>query len=257
MSTDNVEARRQSLLIQRQQIDRELAALEGAPESSPLPEPSRARSDGRKTGGRPVRGIVLDVLDDLAVPTYTRELMHYVRAGYGIGIPADRFGSLRHKEREAYDAARGRTVFIGSALTVRGESIKRLLIRSDWNLADRVVAPTTGRRQFLRITKRLIEIALTRHDAIADWDAFRILVGDHVRDIPGIVFRRDDWKPEAWHEVVESVLLEIEERDAQARAQVALRLQNTMSERDLIFGTEDRVDPEPRIVAPIRAEHFA
>jgi hypothetical protein len=270
MSTSTAEQRRRELLAERERINQELAALDaltqpagGTPALDTLleqVEPSQPaepeHKDGRRAGGRPVRGIILDLLDDLGVATYTRELMHFARAAHGLRIPADRFGSIRQKERDAYDASRGRTVFIGCALTHRGESVKRLLIRSDWDLVDRVVAPTTGRHQFLKVTARLVDIAIDRRETIADWDAFRILVGDHVRDVPGLSFQRESWTPEAWRDALAAMLPAIAERDAQARAQIALRLQNTMPERNLIFGTEERVDPEPRLVAPIRAEHF-
>src|SRR5689334_18055796 len=118
-------------------------------------------ASGRRVPVRPVRTVVLDTLDDLDWPTYTRELANYCRARYGREILPTRFGTLASDEMKSFRAARRpQSVWLAFALTAdRAEPIKRLCTRSDWPLERRIVAPTSGRVQFLKITARLCELA--------------------------------------------------------------------------------------------------
>ena len=66
----------------------------------------------------------------------------YIEARTGDKIQPTRFGVLARDERNSFNSSRTRPVYLGFALTsVRGEAIKRLLVRSDWELERRIVAP--------------------------------------------------------------------------------------------------------------------
>lgn len=183
----DVGRRRAQILGKIEQLKSELLSLD---------EPKAEK----RRGGRPVRGLLLDALDDLGLPAYSREAQQFLRSVTGEWIEPTRFSSLRMKERDAFDRKAGRTVYMGCAITERGEAVKRLLVRSDWLLEDRVVASTTGRCQYLRMTEKLCTIFLERLSIITDESTFRLLIADHARDLPGVNFRRDRWEPEKWRE---------------------------------------------------------
>ena len=249
----DVERRKQELRRLIEEHQRELSALEGGS----VPKGGRRDdSSGARRIARPLRAIVLDALEDLQTPAYTREIMQYVAAVYGERPEPTRFGGLRQKEQDAYLAGRTRTVFICCGVTETGESIKRLLARSDWDLMDRVIAPTTGRTQYLRVTRRLCDLALQRPHLIADFETFKLVVADHARDLPGVNFKRAQWEPEKWRELAHSHLAEIEEIDRQNRAAIAMRLRNNLTDAQQLFGTEHAVEPEPKILRPITEASF-
>jgi hypothetical protein len=199
---------------------------------------------------------VLDALDDIEWPAYSRELMHYVRARYGRHVNPTRFGTLASDESAAYDKRQRKAVTSGRsgarpepravwlcfALTYdRGEAIKRLWARSDWPLDRRIVAPTTGRVQHLKLTKRLCELALEAGDAAADPMAMKIIAADHARDVPGVDFRRGDFPLGAWRDSAEALLRDLEPRDQEARRRAA-ELLSHRAERHQLFGAPDVAD---------------
>lgn len=196
---------------------------------------------------RPVRGLVLDALDDIGWPTYSRQIAAYAQARYGRSIPATRFGVLMNDEIEAYvnrqdPRRRPRTVWMCPALTWdRAEPIKRLLTRSEWPLERRVFAPTTGRVQYLTTTIRLCEIAMTAGDTAADPETLRILAADHARDLVGIEFRRGHFPLEEWAAIARKLLVEVAERDEEMRRSAAARFEVQLDERSQLFGLPEEV----------------
>lgn len=207
---------------------------------------------------RPLRLLVLDALDDLGWPTYSRELMLYLKARYGRNVNPTRFGTLGSDEIKAFGnrassddspatnegirRAGPRPVWLCFGLTHdRGEAIKRLWARSDWPLERRVVAPTSGRIQNLRLTHRLAELALDAGDTAADPVAMKIIAADHARDLPGVTFRRGDFPLEAWRDTAVRLLQELEPRDEEARVEAARNIARR-SERFQLFGIPDVVE---------------
>jgi hypothetical protein len=200
-------------------------------------------SSAPKLRGRPVRDLMLDSLEDLASPAYSRELALYCEARYGRKVPAERFGTLASDEIAAYRKAPGRRpVYLCFALTAdRHEPIKRLLARSDWPLECRVVAPTTGRVQHLKITAALCELALGAEEAAADPEMMRIIAADHARDLPVIKVQRGKFDLGLWRDTAHDLLSQLEPRDELARRESALRLADR-PEFFQLFGLPDVID---------------
>lgn len=189
---------------------------------------------------RPVRDVVLDALDDLGWPAYSREIAQYCEARYGRTIESTRFGALRADEVKSFrhPARRPRPVWLCNAITAdHGEAIKRLLARSDWPLERRIVAPTTGRVQHLMITARLCEIAETADKTAADPDRLRMIAADHARDIPGVRLRKAQFLLEDWRNLASAELAKVIERDEHAR-QTAARWLADRDEFYRLFGTD-------------------
>lgn len=219
-------------------------------------EPS-ANGVGRSTvaagrRGRPVRAVLLDSLEDLGWPAYTRELALYCEARYGRKIPPTRFGTLAADEVEAYRKSDGksRPVWLCFALTHdRHEPIKRLLARSDWPVDRRIHGPTTGRIQHLWITNRLCELALRVDDYAADAEMLRIIAADHARDLPGVTVRRGEFDLPLWRQVAGELLADLGPRDEEMRRESADRLAKR-SQFFQLFGVPDVIEGfrnEPRV----------
>jgi hypothetical protein len=244
------EERRRALLEQISEAKAELAALGYRDE-----DPGRAPVALRYTSSRPLRSQVLDALDDLGMPAFTREVSQYLAAVKGDRIDPTRFGSLRAQEMKAYDGPHPRSVYIAYGLTARGEAIKRYICRSDWDLAERVVAPTTGRVQHLRMTRRLCHLALNAEEGTqtVDIDLLKLYAADHARALPGVKFQRGQFNLAAWRDLADELLMDIVEKDLAERLQIAARL-NMMPARMQLFGSDKFVDPEPRLRPPITSE---
>jgi hypothetical protein len=221
------------------EINREIEAVaETAPSRAAPPPASPPRSSPRST----LRAKVLDALDDIGWATYTRQLGPYLEARHGERVAPSRFGVLAADEQAAFRNGRPRPVYIGFALTWdRGEPIKRLLTRSDWPLEQRIVAPTTGRVQHLRVLARLCEIADELGPRAADPDRLRFLIADHARDLPGVKVDRGRVELKRWRDLALEELQRFEERDGANRRQAAERLAGR-SEWALLFGTPEVVE---------------
>lgn len=185
-----------------------------------------AESSARRQG-RPLRAVVLDALDDIGWPTYSRELSQVCSAWFGRAIQPERFGSLGNDEVKAFqralEASRVRPVWLCFALTHdRHQPIKRLWGRSDWPLEWRIVAPTSGRIQHLKLTASLCELA--QREGAANPDMMCIIAADHARDLPGVRVQRARFELDAWRTIALELLDELEPRDAETRAESAARL---------------------------------
>jgi hypothetical protein len=244
---DQRTARREQI---REEINRLVGELTALGDSTPAGG-KLALDEPRASKGRPLRQQVLDSLEILGVAALSREIQAFLAAVYGDDVDPTRFGSIRREEMKSYDSAtRPRTLYIAYGLTERGEAIKRLLCRSDWPLEERVVAPTTGRVQHLRITLRLCEFALKERDHVARQDALDIMVADHARDLPGVPFTRGQFPFELWRARAAVLLDETLERDHAARKAIARRLRLRNDERLHLFGTEKQAQ-DTRIDPPI------
>jgi hypothetical protein len=191
-----------------------------------------------------VRSVVLDALDDLQLPSYTRELAGYCKARYGRQIPPTRFGTLASDEMKAFLArSRPRSVWLAFALTYdRAEPIKRLWTRSDWPLDQRLVAPTTGRVQFLKMTARLCELA--QEAGAADPEMMRIIAADHARDLPGVQFKRGTFDLDAWRSLALEHLSKLEPRDAELRHEAAAKWATKLRGANLLFGAPQLLETD-------------
>lgn len=229
----------EDLLRVREELEARLVEVdmllkEAVPGDAPRNAPRRSR--GAK---QPVRAKVLDALEDLGWPAYTRQIAQYVESRTGDKIPPPRFGVLARDEQKSFISSRVRPVYIGFALTsVRGEAIKRLLVRSDWSLERRIVAPTTGRVQHLMMTKRFCELALELEHLAAEPERLRFLAADHARDLPGVKVRHGRFDLEQWRDLAQAELERVLPHDQEERAEAAARLRHR-PERALLFGVPE------------------
>jgi hypothetical protein len=225
---------RDALLKKREALLDELKALDRQLEqgTAPTPQPSRR--------GLPVREAILDALEELGVMAYSRELVLYVKARYGRDVAPARFGTLDKDEQNAFDNGRPKAVFLCHGITSdRFEGIKRLWARSDWPLEARIVAPTTGRIQHLRITAQLCRIAKQEAVPFADPETLRFIAADHARDLPGVRLKRGEFDLDGWRELASEELEKFEPNDLERRREAAGRLR-ALPERDQLFGAPDR-----------------
>jgi hypothetical protein len=204
---------------------------------------------------RPVRAMVLDVLEDTGMATYSREISQLLAAVYGRSISSSRFGALSADEANIHISDRPRSVYLGHVLTAeRFEPIKRLWIRSDWPLTERVVASTTSRVRHLRMTMKLCDLAEQYADHAADPAMLKILAADHAADLPGIKVRRGEFPLREWRAIADDLLAELEPRDAEARVEAVDRLAD-FAEHYQLFGPPQVVsvtDAEPTATGPER-----
>jgi hypothetical protein len=228
----------------------------GASPSGPSPSLASQERSGRefdalspRSDRRPVRAVVLDVLEDTGIPTYSREISQLVTAMYGRSVSSTRFGALSADEQRMHVSSRPRSVYLGHALTAeRFEPIKRLWIRSDWPLIERVLAPTTSRTRHLRMTVQLCDLAEAYAERAADPVMLKILAADHAADLPGVQVRRGKFPLTEWRAVATELLAELGPRDADSRAEAAQRLAE-LAEQHQLFGPPQIVavtDEEPR-----------
>jgi hypothetical protein len=212
-----------------------------------------ASRPGKGTARRPVRAMVLDVLEDTGMATYSREISQLLTALYGRSISPSRFGALSADEANIHISDRPRSVYLGHVLTAeRFEPIKRLWIRSDWPLTERVMASTTSRIRHLRMTVKLCDLAEQYADHAADPTMLKILAADHAADLPGIKIRRGEFPLKQWRAIAIDLLAELEPRDAEARVEAADRLAD-LAEHYQLFGPPQVVsvtDAEPTATGP-------
>ena len=120
----------------------------------------------------------------------------------------------------------------------RHRPIKRLLCRSDWPLDRRILAPSSGLVQYLKLTARLCEMALKLESSAADPQMLRIIAADHARDLPGVRLIRGRFDLEGWRSIALHQLRETADRDEEARVASAKRLEGR-SELYQLFGMPD------------------
>lgn len=241
------QSRREELLRMKSQLEDLLSGVEaqiretGTPEMVDPKESSGRAHEIRWTGSkRPVRELVLDSLDELGWPAYTREITQYSAARFGREIAATRYGSLMKDEMQAFRPGTSRRpVWLCFALTSdRHQAIKRLLCRSDWPLDRRILAPTSGLVQYLNLTARLCELAAKFESSAADPQMLRIIAADHARDLPGVRLIKGKFDLEGWRSVALEQLRDAAERDEVARKASAERLE-ARSELYQLFGMPD------------------
>lgn len=235
-NADRLKRKRERLLQEVQRIDRALADPE----------------EGRPTPRRSLREIVLDMLEDAGVMLHSRTLSQLVRARYDREIKSTRFGTLASDEEKAYRAGRPRSVFLCHGLTHdRGEPIKRLWARSDWDLEDRLVASGTGRVIFLRTAVWLIGLAEEGTTAWARPELLQYLAADAARDL-GFAVRKGDRSFARWRKAAERELERLAPGDEEARREAAERLEGRLKSDQRLFGASEDLTVLPGTIGPWR-----
>jgi hypothetical protein len=100
----------------------------------------------------------------------------------------------------------------------------RLITRTDWPLAKRIMAPTTGRLRHLRLTSRLCELAISAELDFADHVQLLRIAAAHARGLPQTVVKHGEFEPEAWYHLARNLIEELYREDEQARVSTAARL---------------------------------
>jgi hypothetical protein len=188
--------------------------------------------------------VLIEALSELNCPAYTSELSHYLRARYG--------KSSRALTPTRIERVVGNNILVHreggmpsinpslcTALTSEyGEAIMRLISRTDWPLARRVVAATTGRARHLLMTARLCDLALNKKGYFADHPTLLRLTATHARGLPDTVVRYERYDLEEWLGLSLELSREADGEDERARVDAAARLAITPGFHP-IFGMRD------------------
>jgi hypothetical protein len=228
--------KRENLIKKRDALTTQLEAVTTALRNHEL-----EKSEFGKITRLPVRVALLDALDELGTMAYSRQLLLYIKARWGREIAPARFGTASKDEERAFDSRRPHAVYLAHGLTSqRFEPIKRLWARSDWPIDKRIVAPTSGRVLYLRMTARICELALRSEELAVDPEMMRILAADHARDLPGTKFRRGSFELELWRDIAIRLLDDLAPRDQELRSEAAERLA-ALTPREQLFGAEEPI----------------
>ena len=131
-------------------------------------EPDRFGVYRGRAGQRPMREIILDVVDELGVPASPRLISDYALATLGLSIPPTRFGSLRRDEERAYQRdAHARPAWLTPAINAAGlAAIPRLIASSAWEPERRLIAARTLRVNHLKALLALLKKSSTADERV-------------------------------------------------------------------------------------------
>ncbi|MBV5999034.1 hypothetical protein KUU21_05160 [Pseudomonas aeruginosa] len=194
----------------------------------------------REKKGRPLRDITLDMLQEARCPLNSLLLASVIRPLHGRSIPATRFGTLSNDEARSFESSRARPVYLCHCITYdQGQAVKRFWARSDWPLADRIMAPMTGRILFLKGAAWTINLArlVSEGQIPADNPAtLQYVAADQARDA-GFPVQRTKFLYDEWLAVISASLDKHEAEDRALREAAAMELEQQLSERDQLFGS--------------------
>lgn len=191
-----------------------------------------------------LREALLEALSELTCPAYTDELAPYLRARHG---RVYRTLSATRIEREvegvfhrygAEDVSPSEPSLCTAITAEHGESIMKLIARTDWPLTQRVVAATTGRVRHLLITARLCELAIKRKSHFAEHRALLRLTAAHARGLPDAVVWYNKYDLAGWLGLSLELIKASSGEDEEERAGAAARL-SSLPGFHPIFGMPD------------------
>jgi hypothetical protein len=183
---------------------------------------------------------MVEALTDVGVLAHTRILRIFIDAVYGRSIPATRFSGLSAEEQRAHVQGRPRTVWLCHGLTSdRCEAIQRTWGLSSWDLADRIVAPTTGRVQHLRLTERICELALEADAFARHPEKMRYLSADLAGGIPSVKVRKGVFPLREWQATARELLEKFGPEDEVVRREAAAKIAASKSPHHQLFGVPE------------------
>lgn len=222
------------LKAQEAKLERQLAEVR---EQRAALEKGSGSKSGK--GGRPIRDIILDLLQGARCPINSLVLASVIRPLHGRAVPSTRFGTLSNDEASSYDSSRARPVYLCHGLTFdHGQAVKRFWARSDWPLAERVIGPMSGRILFLKGAAWTIELARLVSDKQLPADnpeTLNYVAADQARDA-GIQVKRGSFPYDSWASLISDAIARHDAEDRAVREKAALDLERRLSERDLLFG---------------------
>jgi hypothetical protein len=178
--------------------------------------------------GRPLRELVLDVVDAVGVPVAPRVVADYGQARFGVRIPAGRLASLRRDERRAFDAdPASRPAFLAPALLADTlTAVPRLVTSSAWPLERRIIGPRSLRVNHLKTLLAVCDAA----ELLAGRDdrghtgllGMQRMGAGLARTVPGALVDAS-FDPARARAAAREELAVIEEADAADRQQAAAR----------------------------------
>lgn len=224
----------EQIRTQEAELERQLVKLRA--QRIALEKGARPKSLDRK---RPLRDLTLELLQDAGVPLNSLLLANIIRPLFGRDIPATRFGTLANDEAKSYDSSRARPVYLCHCLTHdKGQAVKRFWARSDWDLAERVIGPMTGRVHFLEGAAWTINLArlVAEGELAADKpEVLHYVAADQARDA-GLVVKRGEFPYEDWLGAISVALKRHTTADRDVRVAAAAEIASRLSEREQLFG---------------------
>jgi hypothetical protein len=222
--------------IRSQEADLEKQLMEVRAKRIAMEKGARPKPTDR---GRPLRDVVLELLQDAGTPLNSLLLANIVRPLFGRDVPATRFGTLANDEAKSYDSSRARPVYLCHCLTNdKGQAVKRFWARSDWDLAERIIGPMTGRVHFLAGAAWIINLArlVDAGELAADSrEVLHYVAADQARDA-GLAVKRGEFPYEDWIGAISVALERHAEADRELRVAAAAELAARLSEREQLFG---------------------
>ena len=190
-------------------------------------------------GGRPLREIVLDVLDEAKAPLNSLLIANMLRPLQDRAIPSTRFGTLSNDEAKSFNSSRAKPVYLCHCLTHdQGQAVKRFWARSDWPLTVRIMGPISGRLLFLEgaaWTIRMARAVDRKEQTAANPDKLNYLAADQARDA-GLHVQRGVFAYDDWLDAIAGLIERHRAEDERTRIESAEALAARLSERDLLFG---------------------
>lgn len=177
-------------------------------------------------GGRPLREVVLDVVDTLGVPSTPRIVSDFGRARYGANIPSARIASLRRDEHNSFKAdPLSRPAFLAPALLADSlTAVPRLVTSSAWPLERRIIGSRSLRVNHLRTLIVVSDAAQAMGDRDEPSQARLIWMASGLAaTVPGALDRGAGFEPVRARDAAQAELVLIEEDDTVERAEAAER----------------------------------
>jgi hypothetical protein len=181
-------------------------------------------------GQRPMREQVLDILDELTVPSSPRVISEVAVARYGRPLPPARFASLRRDEERAWRKdPLSRPAWVVPALSTQGlTSLPRIVGSSAWPAERRLIGARTLRTNHLRTLLALLSMRERSRQAGSTGAITRLdsMILGFAQTVPGAV---EVGKSTDYDRVIQATkdeLAFIEEMDFEERRTAARRLEN-------------------------------
>jgi hypothetical protein len=193
----------------------------------------------KPSGRRPVRELVLDVLDELRVPAQPRLTSEYTAARYFLSIPPGRMASLRRDEERAYEKdPQSRPAWVVPALNAYTQrAIRGFLTSSAWESERRVIASRTLRVNHLKTLLALLSEIEEQASESARTRLFSLALR-FAESVPGAIEPGQTPEVATIRKAAEGELSRIEGGDLDERREAASRL-NRLEEKWRLWGAPD------------------
>ena len=190
---------------------------------------STARAAGNATlravsslaGQRPMREEVLDLLDEIGVPSFPRAISDFALACYGRSLPPERFASLRRDEERAYRKdSTSRPAWVVPAINALGLcAIPRIVASSAWEPERRIVGARSLRTNHIMTLLSLLDFRA--HIAAQDFQQvpkeLGTLIARYAETVAGATERGDGLDYDQVRTAAEAELARIQPIDSDER----------------------------------------